>query len=59
MSEAKCSITEAKCLQMSHSKYAFQRNATTLFEYVFSNLLVVSHSAGMHNIGISVAGISK
>ena len=23
------------------------------------NLLVVSHSSGMHNIGISVAGISK
>ena len=28
MSEAKWSITEAKCLQISHNKYASQRDAT-------------------------------
>ncbi|MDY5966898.1 MAG: hypothetical protein SPJ38_08450, partial [Sodaliphilus sp.] len=55
MSEAKWSIAEAKCLQMSHNKYASQRDAISLAK----GYLEVSHSAGMHNAGISIAGISK
>ena len=55
MSEAKWSITEAKCLQMSHNKYASQRDAIS---HSMGNLML-SHSAGMHHPGISIAGISK
>ena len=55
MSEAKFSITEAKCLQISHNKYASQRDAIS---YSMGNLML-SHSAGMHNADISIAGISK
>ena len=55
MSEAKCSITEAKCLQISQNKYASQRDAISpLYGY-----LMLSHSAGMHNTYITIAGISK
>ena len=55
MSEAKWSITEAKCLQISHNKYASQRDATS----PSMGNLMLSHSAGMHNADISIAGISK
>ena len=55
MSEAKWSITEAKCLQMSHNKYASQRDAIS---HSMGNLML-SHSAGMHNTDKSIAGISK
>ena len=55
ISEAKCSITEAKCLQISHNKYASQRDAISP---PMDNLML-SHSAGMHNTYISIAGISK
>ena len=55
MSEAKWSITEAKCLQISYNKFAFQRDAIS---YSMGNLML-SHSAGMHNTDISIAGISK
>ena len=55
MSEAKWSITEAKCLQMSHNKYASQRDAISP---LYGNLML-SHSAGMQHPGISIAGISK
>ena len=55
ISEAKCSITEAKCLQISHNKYASQRDAISP---PMDNLML-SHSAGMHNTHISIAGISK
>ena len=55
MSEAKCSITEAKCLQISHNKYASQRDAISP---PMDNLML-SHYAGMHNTHISIAGISK
>ena len=55
MSEAKWSITEAKCLQMSHNKYASQRDAISP---LYGNLMM-SHSAGMQHPGISIAGISK
>ena len=55
MSEAKCSITEAKCLQISHNKYASQRDAISP---PMDNLML-SHSAGIHNTYISIAGISK
>ena len=55
MSEAKWSITEAKCLQISQNKHASQRNAISPPK----GNLMLSHSAGMHNIGISIAGISK
>ena len=55
MSEAKWSITEAKCLQISHNKYASQRDAIS---HSMGNLLL-SHSAGMHNTDKSIAGISK
>ena len=53
MSEAKCSITNAKCLQISYNKFASQRDAITpSIDY-----LMLSHSAGMHNPGKSIAGI--
>ena len=55
MSEAKWSITEAKCLQISHNKYASQRDAISP---LYGNLRL-SHSAGMHNTDKSIAGISK
>ena len=55
MSEAKWSIAEAKCLQISHNKYASQRDAISP---PMDNLML-SHSAGMHNTYISIAGISK
>ena len=55
ISEAKCSITEAKCLQISHNKYASQRDAISP---PMDNLML-SHSAGMHNTYIAIAGISK
>ena len=55
MSEAKWSITEAKCLQISYNKYASQRDAIS---YSMGNLML-SHSAGMHNTDKSIAGISK
>ena len=55
MSEAKWSITEAKCLQRQHNKYASQRDAIS---YSMGNLML-SHSAGMHNTDKSIAGISK
>ena len=55
MREAKWSITEAKCLQISHNKFASQRDAIS---HSMGNLML-SHSAGMHNIDISIAGISK
>ena len=53
MSEAKWSITEAKCLQISHNKFASQRDAISLPK----DNLMLSHSAGMHNSDISIAGI--
>ena len=53
MSEAKWSITEAKCLQISHNKYASQRDAIS---YSMGDLMLW-HSAGMHNTDISIAGI--
>ena len=52
MSEAKWSITEAKCLQISYNKFASQRDAISP---LYGNLML-SHSAGMHK---SIAGISK
>ena len=55
MNEAKWSITEAKCLQISHNKYASQRDAIS---HSMGNLML-SHSAGMHNTDKSIAGISK
>ena len=55
MSEAKWSITEAKCLQISHNKYASQRDAIS---HSMCNLML-SHSAGMHITDKSIAGISK
>ena len=53
MSEAKWSIAEAKCLQMTHNKYASQRDAIS---HAMGNLML-SHSAGMHNTDKSIAGI--
>ena len=53
MREAKWSITEAKCLQISHNKYASQRDAIS---HSMGNLML-SHSAGMHNTDKSIAGI--
>ena len=50
MSEAKWSITEAKCLQISHNKFASQRDAIS----PSMGDLILSHSAGMHN---SITGI--
>ena len=55
MSEAKWSITEAKCLQISHNKNASQRDAIS----PSMGYLMLSHSAGMHNTDKSIAGISK
>ena len=55
MSEAKWSIAEAKCLQMSHNKYASQRDAISP---LYENLML-SHSAGIQHPGISISGISK
>ena len=55
MSEAKWSIAEAKCRQMSHNKYASQRDAISP---LYGNLML-SHSAGMQHPDISIAGISK
>ena len=55
MSKAKWSITEVKCLQMSHNKYASQRDAISP---LYGNLML-SHSAGMQHSDISIAGISK
>ena len=55
MSEAKWSIAEAKCLQISHNKYASQRDAISP---LYGNLML-SHSAGMQDPDISIAGISK
>ena len=55
MSEAKWSITEAKCLQISYNKFASQRDAISP---LYGNLML-SHSAGMHNTDKSIAGISK
>ena len=55
MSEAKWSLAEAKCLQMSHNKYASQRDAISP---LYDNLML-SHSAGMQYPDISIAGISK
>ena len=53
MSEAKWSIAEAKCLQMSHNKFASQRDAISP---LYGNLML-SHSAGMHHTDKSIAGI--
>ena len=53
MSEAKWSITEAKCLQISNNKYASQRDAIS---HSMGNLML-SHSAGMHDTDKSIAGI--
>ena len=53
MSEAKWSITEAKCLQMSHNN---KHPSGMRFRYLLK-VLVLSHSAGMHNPGKSIAGI--
>ena len=53
MSEAKWSITEAKCLQISHNKFASQRDAISP---LYGNLML-SHSAGMQHPDISIAGI--
>ena len=55
MSEAKWSIAEAKCLQMSHNKYASQRDAIS----TSMGNIMLSHSAGMQQPDISIAGISK
>ena len=55
MSEAKWSIAEAKCLQISHNKYASQRDAISP---LYGNLMLL-HSAGMQHPDISIAGISK
>ena len=55
MSEAKWSITEAKCLQISYNKFASQRDAIS---YSMGNLML-SHSAGMHNTDKSIAGMQK
>ena len=55
MSEAKWSITEAKCLQMSHNN---MHPSGMRFRYLLKDL-VLSHSAGMHNTDKSIAGISK
>jgi hypothetical protein len=55
MSEAKWSIAEAKCLQMSHNKFASQRDAISP---LYGNLML-SHSAGMQHPDVSIAGISE
>ena len=53
MSEAKWSITEAKCLQISHNNYASQRDTIS---HSMRNLNL-SHHAQMHNTDKSIAGI--
>ena len=53
IAEAKWSIAEAKCLQMSHNKFASQRDAISP---LYGNLML-SHSAGMHHTDKSIAGI--
>ena len=50
-----CEMSEAKYLQISYNKFASQRDAIS---YSMGNLML-SHSAGMHNTDISIAGISK
>ncbi|MDO5589190.1 MAG: hypothetical protein Q4G12_09760, partial [Bacteroidales bacterium] len=55
MSEAKWSITEAKCLQMAHNIYASHRDAISPPK----GNLMLSHSAGMHHTDIPIAGIRK
>ena len=55
MSEAKWSIAEAKCLQMSHNKFASQRDAISP---LYGNLMLL-HSAGMQHPDISIAGMQK
>ena len=55
MSEAKWSIAEAKCLQMSHNKFASQRDAISP---LYGNLMLL-HSAGMQQPDISIAGMLK
>ena len=48
-----CEMSEAKYLQISYNKFASQRDAITpSIDY-----LMLSHSAGMHNPGKSIAGI--
>ena len=49
ITEAKWSITEAKCLQMSHNN---KHPSGMRFRYLLK-VLVLSHSAGMHNIDTS------
>ena len=48
-----CEMSEAKCLQMSHNKFASQRDAISP---LYGNLML-SHSAGMHHTDKSIAGI--
>ena len=48
-------MSEAKCLQISHNKFASQREAISP---LYGNLML-SHSAGMQHFDISIAGISK
>ena len=50
-----CEMSEAKCLQMSHNKFASQRDAISP---LYGNLMLL-HSAGMQHPDISIAGISK
>ena len=50
-----CVMSEAKCLQISHNKFASQRDAIS----PSMGDLILSHSAGMHNTYISITGISK
>ena len=45
----------AKCMQMSHNKYASQRDAISP---LYGNLML-SHSAGMQHPDISIAGMQK
>ena len=50
-----CEMSEAKCLQMSHNKFASQRDAISP---LYGNLML-SHSAGMQHPDISIAGMQK
>ena len=50
-----CEMSEAKCMQMSHNKFASQRDAISP---LYGNLML-SHSAGMQHPDISIAGISE
>ena len=45
----------AKCMQMSHNKFASQRDAISP---LYGNLML-SHSAGMQHPDISIAGMQK